>query len=203
ISLSGPLQDPDQIAAVAHLTKLEVGGAVAEGRRYTITNQGDITLRATAGEITITPVTFVGEGTSITVGGTLASDRAGTALSVNGALNLRLISSFSDVLYTTGVAEVRATVQGSLTSPRLFGEADLKDVGFRLLDFPVSMAHGAGVIKFTEDQAAIQSFTASTPGGGRLVLSGGAALVGFVPDRWRLQMSADQVAVEYPRDTQT
>jgi translocation and assembly module TamB len=201
ITLSGPLQDPDQIKAVAQLTKLEIGGAVAEGRRYTITNQGDITITATANDITINRVTFVGEGTSVTLSGTIGSDRA--ALAVDGALNLRLISSFSDVLYTTGVAEVHATVRGSLGSPDMSGSAELKDVGFRLLDFPVSMTRGAGVIRFTADQAAIQNFTAATPGGGRLTISGGAVLVGLIPERWRLQMIADQVAAEYPQDTQS
>jgi translocation and assembly module TamB len=201
ITLSGPLQDPDQIRAVAQLTKLEIGGAVAEGRRYTITNQGDITITATPNDVTINRVTFVGEGTSVTLSGTMGSGQ--TALAVDGALNLRLISSFSDVLYTTGVAEVHATVRGSLASPDVSGSAELKDVGFRLLDFPVSMTHGAGVIRFTADQAAIQNFTASTPGGGRLTMSGGAVFVGLVPERWRLQMFADQVAAEYPQDTQS
>jgi translocation and assembly module TamB len=201
ISLKGPLQDPDQIKAIAQLTKLEIGGAVAEGRRYTVTNQGDITITATVNDLTLNRVTFVGEGTSVTLGGTIGSDQA--SLGVDGELNLRLISSFSDVLYTTGVAEVHATVQGSLAAPRVYGEAKLNEVGFRLLDFPVSMTHGAGTIQFTSDQAAIQDFSASTPGGGRLKVSGGAVLVGLVPERWRLQMIADQVAVEYPQDTQT
>jgi translocation and assembly module TamB len=204
ITLGGPLLDTDQIKAQAHLSRLEIGGAIAEGRTYTITNQNDISITATVNEVTIDhPVTFVGEGTSVTISGTIGSEQAGSALTVDGTLNLRLISSFSEVLYTTGLAELQATVRGTLGSPRVSGYANLKDVGFRLLDFPVSMAHGAGTIRFTEDRAAIESFSATTPGGGRLTMAGGAALVGLVPDRWRLQSFADQVAVEYPQDTQT
>jgi translocation and assembly module TamB len=49
----------------------------------------------------------------------------------------------------------------------------------------------------------IENFTATTPGGGTLVVTGGAALTGLVPDRWRVEAEADQIAVEYPRDTQS
>jgi translocation and assembly module TamB len=201
IRLGGPLLDTDQIAAVAHLTRLEIGGALGEGRHYTITNQGDIQIRATPNELAIDPVTLVGDGTSVTLSGSLGTERS--TLTIDGTLDLRLISSFSEVLYTTGLAELRATVQGTLSSPRLSGTADLKDVGFRLLDFPVSMARGSGRIRFTADQAFIQNFSATTPGGGRITIAGGTTFVGFVPDRWRLEAFADQVAAEYPRDTQT
>jgi translocation and assembly module TamB len=36
-----------------------------------------------------------------------------------------------------------------------------------------------------------------------LKLAGGAALVNLVPDRWRFEVTADGVGMEYPQDTQT
>jgi hypothetical protein len=49
----------------------------------------------------------------------------------------------------------------------------------------------------------IENFTAATPGGGTISVTGGAALAGLAPERWRLDVTADQVGIEYPRDTQT
>jgi translocation and assembly module TamB len=49
----------------------------------------------------------------------------------------------------------------------------------------------------------IENFQAVTPGGGSIIVSGGAALSGLVPDRWLLEADADQVGVEFPRDTQS
>jgi translocation and assembly module TamB len=204
IRLSGPLQDPDQIRAIAHLTKLELGGKLVENRSYTIRNQSEIVLTATLKEVSLSPVTFVGEGTSITIGGTLSREAgAGSNLSVSGEINLRLISSFTQAVYTTGIATIQATVTGSLSSPKLIGFADLKDIGVQVVDLPIAIAHGNGRIRFSADQALIESFEASAPGGGKLILAGGAALAGLVPDRWRVEVSADQVGIEYPRDTQS
>jgi translocation and assembly module TamB len=204
IRLGGPLQDPDQVHAEARLTKLELGGAVTAGRRYVIANQGDIVLRATPAELTLDPVTLTGEGTRIELGGTVSREGGGKSnLTIGGTINLQLISSLSQVMYTTGIAEVQASIVGSLNAPRLTGSANLKDVGVQIVDLPFSISHGKGEIRFTEYQAAIEHFTATTPGGGDLTISGGASLAGLVPDRWRIELAADQVGVEYPRDTQT
>ena len=43
----------------------------------------------------------------------------------------------------------------------------------------------------------------ATPGGGTISISGGAALAGLAPAQWRLEARADQMGVEYPKDTQT
>jgi translocation and assembly module TamB len=204
IQLSGPLQEPDRLQAVANLSKLELGGAIAGGQRYIITNQGNIVVRATPNEITLEPVTFTGEGTSITLGGLISrADASRSNLTVDGEINLRFLSSFTPNLFTTGVARVQASIKGSLDAPQLLGFVSLRDVGARVLDVPISIARGQGEIRFTANQALIENFTASTPGGGTVSLGGGAALSGLVPDRWRIEINADQVGIEYPREVQT
>ncbi|HWP44626.1 MAG TPA: translocation/assembly module TamB domain-containing protein, partial [Blastocatellia bacterium] len=204
IRLSGPLQEPDQIQAVAEITRLELGGAIAEGQQYTITNQGVIRIVASTQQVTVEPVTFIGESTRITLEGTLGREASSTSrLSVNGEIDLRFVSSFVDTVFATGVAEVQATIAGSLESPQLLGFVNLKDVGLRIVNVPLTIARGNGQVRFTSDQALIENFEAVTPGGGSIAVSGGAALSGLVPDRWRLEAEADQVSVEFPRDTQS
>jgi translocation and assembly module TamB len=204
IKLSGPLQDPDRIQAVATLSVLRFGGAISEGKRYTIANRDPVVVSASLKEITVSKVGFSGEGTNVSVEGTLAREGGGASgLAVNGELNMRFLSSFTDVLFATGVAKVQASVVGSLDSPRMLGTANLIDVGVRVLDFPLSLTHGNGVIRFTADQALLEDFSGATPGGGTIAMRGGAALSGLVPDRWRVEVQAEQVGVEYPRDTQT
>ena len=201
IRISGPLQEPNEIRADINLSKLELGGSLsAGGRQYTITNQGNVVIVASAKEITIEPVTFVGEGTSITLVGTVGEGTK-PRLSVNGELNLGFVASLLPDVTTSGVAQVQATIGGSLEAPQILGLVSLREVGVRVVNFPVSVARGYGQIRFTSNQALIEDFTASAPGGGRVSVAGGAALTGLVPDRFRLEATVDQVAVEYPRDT--
>lgn len=204
IKLSGPLLDTDQIQAVANLSKLEFGGAISERQRYTISNQGDIVVTASPKGVTLNRVQFVGDGTSITLEGTLAREgQAKSSLAINGELNLRLLSSFTSTVFTTGIANVDASIVGALDAPQLLGVVTLKDVGVRVVEFPLSIARGNGQVRFTSDQAVIENFVATSPGGGTISLQGGAALVGLVPDRWRIQVNVDQAGFEYPQDTQT
>ncbi|HVF90634.1 MAG TPA: translocation/assembly module TamB domain-containing protein [Blastocatellia bacterium] len=210
VRLGGALLDEngdfsgDRIEAVARLTKLELGSTIAEGREYTIRNQGDIVVTASPKGVSLNAVTFTGEGTSVTLGGTIA--RGGgppSSLTINGDVNLRLLSTFTSSFFTTGLARIEASLVGSLESPQLQGFVNLKDVGLRVVDFPLSIARGNGQIRFTADQALIENFTAATPGGGTIRLEGGAALAGLVPDRFRIDIAADQVGIEFPRDTRT
>ena len=203
IKLSGPLQDPDRIQAVATFTKLEFGGAISERQTYKIVNQGDLVLTATPREVTLNRVMFTGEGTSVTLEGALSRDEAKSNLKVTGEINLRLLSSFTPTVFATGIAQVQASIVGKLEAPQLLGVANLRDVGVRIVDFPVSMSRGNGQVRFTSNQAVIEDFVGSTPGGGTISISGGAALAGLAPAQWRLEARADQMGVEYPKDTQT
>ena len=202
IRLSGPLLEPEAIEARATLTKLEVGGSLSPQRQYIITNQDPIVLTASQREVKIERVRFTGESTSVVIEGVLAKDGGDRSrLSINGELNLRFLSSFTDAVFTTGVARLEAAIVGSLSSPQLLGTVNLNEVGVRVVDFPLSLSRGSGQIRFTSNQALIENFTASAPGGGSVSVGGGAALEGLVPARWRIQVDADQVGIEYPRDT--
>ena len=203
VKLSGPLQDTDRIQAVATFTKLEVGGAISEQQTYKIVNQGNVVLTATPREVRLDHVVFTGEGTSVALEGTLSRDAARSKLTVNGEINLKLLSSFTPTIFTTGVAQLQASIVGKLESPQLIGVADLKDIGIRIVDFPISLARGNGQIRFTSNQAVIENFVASTAGGGRIEIEGGAALSALAPAQWRLEVKADQIGGEYPKDTQT
>jgi len=203
IKLTGPLSDTDRIQAVATFTKLEIGGAISERQTYKVVNQGDIVLTANLHEVTLNRVQFTGEGTSVTLEGTLSRDTSKSNLMINGELNLRLLSSFTPTIFTTGIAQLQASIVGNLESPQLLGVANLKDIGVRILDFPISMSHGNGQIRFTSNQAVVENFVGSTPGGGSISIEGGAALSGLVPIQWRLEAQADQMGAEYPKDTQT
>jgi translocation and assembly module TamB len=204
IKISGPLLDTDQLTAVVNLSLLELGGNIAAGRQYKIRNQDPIIITANPKEISIEPVRFSGEGTSLTLAGTLGrGDKAKPNFTINGELNLGFISSFNSDITTTGVAQLEASIGGTLKDPQILGLVKLRDVGVRVVNFPVAVARGYGQVRFTSNQALIENFTASTQGGGSVHVEGGAALSGFALDRFRLQAEVNQVALEYPRDTQS
>lgn len=200
IIISGPLLDTDKLQAQLTLSKLELGGNIGGSRAYRIKNEGNVVITATPKLVTVEPVTFTGEDTSITIAGTIG-DESKPNLAVNGDLNLQFISSFDENVMPTGTAHLEASVTGTLKDPKILGLVKLQNVGVRVVDLPVSVARGYGQIRFTANQALVEDFTASTPGGGRVTIEGGAALSGFVPERFRLEAKAEQVGAEYPRDT--
>ncbi len=203
IVFSGPLQDTDRLQAVVNLSKLEIGGNIAEGQTYKLSNQGDIVLTATPREVKLESVTFTGEGTSVNIGGLISREEALTSnLAINGEVNLRLLSSFTEAVNVSGIAKIQAAITGALDAPRFVGFAELKDIGASVDTFPLSVARGNGILRFTANQAVLENFVAAAPGGGRVRLTGGAALANLVPERWLIEAKAEQVEVEYPRDTQ-
>jgi translocation and assembly module TamB len=84
----------------------------------------------------------------------------------------------------------------------LSGTATLENGELRGAELPVALSKAKGRLLFTADQAQIDSFTADV-GNGRMSMTGGAAFVGLRPQRWRLQIRASDVRVDYPRDART
>jgi translocation and assembly module TamB len=186
------------------LTELALAVAVdTTGRRYELANRGDIVVTATPGSIRFERATFTGDGTELTLAGDLGLAPGATSnLSLTGDVNLALASSFSQDVFAAGIATVQATVTGTSDSPRFSGFASVRDASLRVADTPVSLYNGQGRILFNSNQALIESFTAQS-GGGSVRVGGGVLFAGLRPDRWRFDLTADQVRATYPQDVRS
>jgi translocation and assembly module TamB len=159
-------------------------------------------LRFSPGEIAFNAARFTGPGTNITLDGTLATAGGGSQnLNVNGSLNLRVLNGVSPDFFSSGTAEVAIRIGGSFEDPRLIGTASLAGASVSVLlgNERWTVANLSTLIRFTANQAQIDSLT-GTLGGGRVQASGGALLEGFAVSGFRINLHADDVTVPFPEN---
>lgn len=148
---------------------------------------------------------FTGPGTNILFGGTAAIGPGGRqALTVDGQLNLRVLNSISPNIFLSGTAEAAVRVGGTFEQPRLMGTASVTGASIATLvgTERLTLSNVKGLVRFNQNQASIDSLTA-TLGGGRVTASGGALLEGFTLARFRLSVRGDDVSVPYPQGFRT
>ncbi len=151
-------------------------------------------------QITFEKTRFTGPGTDIVFGGTAAfSPRGQQNLSIDGNLNLRVLNGLSPNVFLSGTARVEVRVGGAYTDQRLTGIAAVTGASFSTLisDERLTVSNIDGRVRFTTNQAEIQSLT-GTLGGGRVMVAGGALLQGLRPSQFRLNVRADDVTVPFP-----
>ena len=148
-------------------------------------------------EVTFERTRFTGPGTNITFGGTAALGAGGRqSLTVNGDLNLRVLSSAARDLFMSGVARVAVAVGGTFERPQVTGTASVTNASLALLlsGERLTATEINGAVRFNADQANIESLTGRL-GGGRFSVTGGTLLSGFVPTQFRLVARGENVTV--------
>jgi len=154
------------------------------------------------GEVAFDGARFTGTGTNISLDGTLATASGGSQnLNINGSLNLRVLNGVSPDFFSTGTAEVAVRVSGTFEDPRLIGTASLAGASVSVLlgNERWTVSNLTTVVRFTSNQAQIDSLT-GTLGGGRVNATGGALLDGLTVSGFRLNLRADDVTVPFPQD---
>jgi autotransporter translocation and assembly factor TamB len=156
-------------------------------------------------EIFFEKTQFTGTGTNVLFGGTLAVGPGGHQnLSVDGQLNLRVLNGLSPDFFVAGAADVAVRVGGTYEQPRLTGYATVAgaSVSAFLSDQSLTVNNIEGRVIFNSNFAQINSLTGNM-GGGRVEVTGGAQLSGFMPARFRFNVRGDQVTVPYPEGFRT
>ncbi len=147
--------------------------------------QGEAQIRGYRVTVTLTgPLSktqFTGPGTNISLGGRLAVGPGGRqTFTAVGQLNLRVLNGLSPDVFTSGVADVAVRVIGTYELPRLTGTASVNTGSVSLLlgNERWTISNLKSVVRFTSNQAQIESLT-GTMGGGHVRVSGGARLDGI------------------------
>jgi translocation and assembly module TamB len=175
----------------------------ASGRSYSLANRGNVVFTSNGAVLHFERATFTGEGTELTLEGDLAlTPEATSNLTLEGDVNLALLTSAMPDAFAGGVASIQATVMGTRANPRFSGFADIRDGSLRVVDMPVAITNGNGRFIFNANQALIQSFTAEA-NGGRLNVDGGVLIENLRPARWRFGIDAEQVRITYPEDVRS
>ncbi|MDQ2974738.1 MAG: translocation/assembly module TamB domain-containing protein [Acidobacteriota bacterium] len=162
-------------------------------------------VRFSPSEVTFEKTQFTGPGTNVTLGGTLAVGPGGRqSMTVDGSLNLRVLNGLSPDFFSTGTADVAVRVTGSYEQPRLNGTASVNGGSLAVLlgNERWTIANLKALVRFTSNQAQIDSLT-GTMGGGHVSVTGGALLEGFTLSRFLLNIHGDAVTVPFPENFRT
>ena len=203
ISASGNLLDDYKefsIAGLSGTAKFSELSFRVEDVQLTATTPLEIGFKPN--EINFKETRFTGPGTNIVIAGTLASGAGGTQnLNVNGSLNLRVLNGVSPDFFSSGTAQVAVSLRGSFEQPRVNGQASLDNASVSLLlgNDRWTVANLRGGIRFTTNQAQIDSLT-GTLGGGRVEATGGALLDGFTVSAFRVNLHGAEVTVPFPEN---
>lgn len=152
------------------------------------------------GEVSFDQAQFTGPGTNITIGGTVAVGPGGRqTLTVDGRLNLRVLNGLSPDFFSTGTADVAVRVTGSYEQPRLNGTASLTGASVSVLlgNERWMVSNLRSLVRFTANQAQIESLT-GTMGGGRVNVTGGALLDGIALRSFLINVRGEDITVPYP-----
>ncbi len=167
-----------------------------------LTATSPFVVRFSPNEISFEKTQFTGPGTNISLAGTLAVGEGGKQnMTADGQLNLRVLNGLSPDVFTSGIADVAVRVSGSYESPRLNGTASVAGGSVSLLlgNERWSISNLKSVIRFTADQAQIESFN-GVMGGGRVNATGGARLEGLTLAEFRINVRGENVTVPFPED---
>jgi len=161
-----------------------------------------LVVRFSPNEISFDGTRFTGPGTNIVLDGSLASGIGGKQnLNVSGSLNLRVLNGLSPDFFSSGTADVEVRINGTYQTPRVIGTASVNNASVSVLigNERWMVANLRSVVRFTANQAQIDSFN-GTIGGGRVTATGGALLAGFTVAGFRLNLNADDVTVPFPEN---
>ncbi len=167
-----------------------------------LTATSPLLVRFSPREIFFEKTQFTGPGTNISLGGTLAvGERGRQSMTADGQLNLRVLNGLSPDVFTSGIADVAVRIGGSYEDPRLNGTASVAAGSLSLLlgNERWSISNLKSVIRFTADQAQIESFN-GVIGGGRVSASGGARLERFALAEFLINVRGENVTVPFPED---
>jgi translocation and assembly module TamB len=192
IAVSGTLRHPESLAADAQFSKLVFTYANVQ-----LENVGPVHFRSSRDNFQIESATFRGTDTNIQVEGNVEfSNRRAVNLRLNGALDLRLLSSLTPGLTSGGSAQMNATFEGTLDRPRITGRVHIENASARVADFPTGLSAIQGDLIFDATRIQFENLTAQA-GGGTLHLSGNVNY-GEQPLRYDITARSDGTRIRYP-----
>ncbi|MDQ6800860.1 MAG: outer membrane protein assembly factor BamA [Acidobacteriota bacterium] len=117
-------------------------------------------------------------------------------LDVRGTLEAALLQLFMKDVRADGHINLALGLHGALPAPALSGTAEFRDAQVRFAGFPQVIDHITGTLVFRGDRVDIDSLKASV-GGGTVVAGGSVTLAGFTPQRLRIVLQGNDVAIRY------
>lgn len=192
VTVGGGLRDLRSLKIDADLTSVKMDYDFVK-----LQNEGDIRLNFSRNQITVQQAHLSGTDTDFQLSGSARFDGSRPLnLSLTGKANLRFAKGVLPLLDARGAADVRVTVEGTMTDPSIIGRVSFQDASAVYDDFPTGLSHVTGDIVFDRDRALFDNVSAES-GGGHLTLRGSMGYGGG-PLRYDLDVIAPHIRIRYP-----
>lgn len=209
ISVKGLASEPAKMTARVVVTRLQIApreGKILESdvekNELVLRNASPITIDLDSTAAYIRSARLSAKDTSLTVAGLYSySSRSPLDLSLNGTVNLEVLTTFEPDLVASGTARLSANMRGALDDPSINGQMKISGGSFFLSNLANGIDNASGTVHFDRNRAQIDNLTGQT-GGGTFKING---FVGFGSGEWtyRLSAEADAVRVRYPEGVST
>jgi translocation and assembly module TamB len=164
-SLNGPLKNPAGIVAQIEIPKLNVAYQSAN-MSTGLALVRPLHLRYANGLATLEESQFKGNGTNLTLAGTIPVKSAQPLnVSANGTVDLSLLQGFAPDVRSSGRIDLNLTARGELTSPTMQGQVHVVDAKLATDTMPVGLEGINGLIQVSGNRIEIAQFSGAAGGG--------------------------------------
>ncbi len=193
LRIDGPLDDPQRLRAEAVLSEIQL--ALPD---YPVKNVEPLLVRLEAGRATLSELQLAGEGTSLSVRGSLGlRPDAPLSIEAHGDADLRTLATVTRRLRGRGAARLALTVDGTRLAPRVDGRLDIEGAGFRWRGFPQGLDSVRGMVLFSESAAHFEAVKGAL-GGGEIELTGRAAYAAGRLQSFEVLGAGQGLSLRYP-----
>ena len=183
----GGALEPTGLGGKLYLSSLQAGQLSLK-----LSNDGPISLRFGHGSMEVEHAALVGPSSHLRLQGG-GSTRSGLSLTVDGGVDLALLSPFVGQLTSAeGRLELKFNLAGSLSAPKVYGKAQLSDAAFAVEGLPTPITGVRGDVVFSEHRVLVENFNAHVSGGD-LRMSGSAALAGRGLGSYQLRLAVSDM----------
>ncbi|MGA8492810.1 MAG: translocation/assembly module TamB domain-containing protein [Terriglobales bacterium] len=192
LQLRGPLRKPRELEVFGNLNDF-----FADVENINVRNNGPISFVIANQFLSIQQFHLIGEGTDLTVGGTVRLNGARDLdLRAQGHANLALLQSFNSDFTTSGEVAVDLTLGGTVSKPTTQGRLQITNGSIAYSDLPSALSAINGTAVFTQDRLQVETLTAHVGGGN--VAFGGYATAYNGQINFNLTLESLDVRLRYP-----
>ncbi len=164
---------------------------------YALRNARPIRLALDQHVVRVQDLQVVGDGTQLTVGGSIGLHDERIALRASGDAGLGILQGFFRNVRGSGRATLTAAIDGPLYEPVFSGSATITDGRVRHFSLPNSLDAVNGTIRFDSRGIQLDDVTAMM-GGGRAQFGGRIGFDGYLPGELNVTARGEDMNLRYP-----